>query len=459
MSPKILLVNPWIHDFAAYDLWSKPLGLLYLASLLRLNGIAISLVDCLDPYHPDMLYDPNIRSPKQKPSGAGTFASERIPKPDQLKSIPRNFHRYGISHKAFINTLNSMSSPDAIMVTSMMTYWYPGLFETISILKMNYPGVPIILGGNYVTLCPNHAKLSGADYCLTGPGELSLPPLLKDLLKIDLPLLPSIQNLDSYPYPAFDLLSRRDSVPILTSRGCPYRCSYCGSHLLFERYQRRDPVLVVDEIEYWYARFAIKNFSFYDDALLVNPQDIIIPLLREVIRRRLPVQFHCPNGLHLREIIPEVSMLMNKAGFRTIRFGFESSSEIRQKTTGGKVNNEELRDAVRNLRLAGYQPYDIGIYILCGLPGQSEEEIRESIRFVHSLGARPYLAEFSPIPGSDLWIDAIASSIFPIATDPIFHNNTLLPCRSASLTDEAFHRLKLMTKFPFQASVIQSIDS
>ncbi|MBN2001520.1 radical SAM protein, partial [candidate division KSB1 bacterium] len=134
----ILLVNPWIYDFAAYDLWSKPLGLLYLASLLRLNGVNISWVDCLDPDHPDMHDVPHIRMPKRKSSGAGSFASKQIPKPNQLRSIPRNFHRYGISDHVFQNTLMSIVKPDAIMVTSMMTYWYQGVFDTISLLKMNY---------------------------------------------------------------------------------------------------------------------------------------------------------------------------------------------------------------------------------------------------------------------------------------------------------------------------------
>jgi radical SAM superfamily enzyme YgiQ (UPF0313 family) len=171
-----------------------------------------------------------------------------------------------------------------------------------------------------------------------------------------------------------------------------------------------------------------------------------VPLLHEIIRRRLPVQFHCPNGLHLREITPEVSSLMHRAGFRTIRFGFETSDSNRQKETGGKINNDELKEAIKYLKFAGYQTEDIGIYILCGLPGQPADEIFESIRFVRSSGARPLLAEYSPIPGSDLWIDAIASSPYPIDTEPLFQNNSLLPCRSTSLTYKMYQSLKLMTR-------------
>jgi len=171
-----------------------------------------------------------------------------------------------------------------------------------------------------------------------------------------------------------------------------------------------------------------------------------IPFLKEVIRRDLPIHFHCPNGLHLREITAELSILMFKAGFKTIRFGFETSDTLRQEITGGKVDNEELQEAVKHLRRAGYQSSDIGVYILCGLPGQSADEVAESIRFVQSSGAHPLIAEYSPIPGTALWDEAVASSPYPIAEEPLFQNNSLLPCRSELLTFEMYQTLKLISR-------------
>lgn len=450
MNFQFLLINPWIYDFSAYDFWYKPLGLLSLASLLRLNGARISWIDCLDTAHPDLAYEPNVRMPKRKSSGEGSYASEKISKPFSLNFIARHYKRYGITPHIFLNEMKAIPKPDVIMITSMMTYWYPGVFEVISLARMTFPGIPILLGGNYVTLCPQHASLSGADFCVSGPAESTLPALLKDLLKRDISHLPDPQDLDSYPYPAFDLIRQKDCFPIMTSRGCPYRCSYCASPILHEGWRRRDPILVADEIDYWHSRFGFRNVSFYDDALLVKPLDMAIPLFEEMIRRGLQVQFHCPNGLHLREITPEIALLMHRAGFRTLRFGFETSDPLRQLETGGKIRNDEFTAAVDHLKRAGYRQRDIGIYILCGLPGQSADEILESIRFVLSSGARPFLTEYSPIPGSALWNDAISSSPYPIETEPLFHNNTLMPCKSASLTDERYRSLKLMTRFPPQ---------
>ena len=443
----ILLINPWIHDFAAYDFWSKPVGLLYLASLLRNNGYHVHYIDCLNPCHPETKHETHVKPPKRRPSGDGRYPKENIPKPEPLRDIPKRYSRYGITPRTLKNELLQIKKPDLIFVTSMMTYWYPGVFETIELIRQNIPDVPVILGGNYATLCPEHAaKWSGADMVISGEGERSINKLLKDLLGNDLHFIPDIKNLDSYPYPAFDLISRKDQVPIMTSRGCPYRCTYCASHLLSDGFRVRDPVKVVDEIEFWNRQYGIKNFSFYDDALFVNSKDRATPMLKEIIRRKLDCDFHCPNGLHLREITEELSNLMFKTRFKTIRFGFETASIKRQAETGGKITNDETREAITHLRNAGYKTKETGMYILCGLPGQTAFEVRESINFIKSCGARPVIAEFSPIPGTPIWDEAVKASPYNISEEPLFHNNTLLPCQGEQPTYEMYIELKKLTR-------------
>ncbi len=445
MAHNILLINPWIYDFAAYDFWNKPIGLLSLASFLRMNGENVFFMDCLDPYHPEMIHAQHCQLPKRKTSGQGTYAKEQIPKPAALKHIPRNYNRYGIKPELFVKFAKSIPIPDMVMITSMMTYWYPAVYDMVDLAHQIFPGVPVILGGNYVTLTPEHASRSGADFSLPGPGELSIPGLFKRLFNQDMLFIPD-DDLDSYPYPAFDLIRHPDHIPIMTSKGCPYRCSYCASHLLNDRFRRRDPIRVVEEIEYWHTRLQIRHFSFYDDALLVAPNEMAIPLLREIIRRNLPLSFHCPNGLHIREITPELASLLFIAGFKTLRLGLETSNAHRQNATGSKVDNKEFAEAVGHLHRAGYKSDDIGVYLLCGLPRQTAEEVMESISFVQSSGAHPIIAEYSPIPGTGLWDEAVASSPYPISDEPLFQNNSLLPCRSKLLTHEMYQGLKLMAR-------------
>jgi radical SAM superfamily enzyme YgiQ (UPF0313 family) len=330
----------------------------------------------------------------------------------------------------------------------MMTYWYPGVFDVISMVKDIFPAVPVILGGIYATLCRDHAQLAGADHVLPGPGERNIHFIMNDILGETVRYVPDEHDLDHLPYPAFDLLAAPEQVPILTSRGCPFRCPYCASRLLNNCFDRRDPIHVVNEMVHWQKKLGVRNFSFYDDALLSDPQEMAIPMLTEIIRRKLDCHFHCPNGLHIREITPEIARLLYQAGFKTIRFGLETTNGQRQQELGGKVDNSAFERAAAYLQEAGYTGNEIGVYLLCGLPGQTAREIRESILYVHSRGARPILAEYSPIPGTLLWDDARCASSYPLAEEPLYHNNSLLPCASPSLTTETYHELKGLTRQP-----------
>lgn len=442
MSKKILLINPWIYDFAAYDFWLKPLGLLYLGALLRRNDHQIHFIDCLDPYHPAM--QAIGKTPQRHAYGDGKFFRQVIEKPEKLKMMSRNYCRYGITPDIFRQELSLRQDADIVLITSLMTYWYPGVVEAIKIIKQILPHVPIVLGGKYATLCYGHAvRYSGADYVISGGGEKQIFRLMNDLFSEKQSFEPDMEYLDTLPYPAFDLLRQLEQAPITTSRGCPFRCSYCASHIFNNKFRRRDPLKVADEIEYWQNNFGVKNFTFYDDALLINPSEMIIPILNEVEKRKLSCNFHCPNGLHLREITPEISRLLYNSGFKTIRFGFETSDFSRQMATGGKVKNEELLNAVKLLKNAGYKTDEIGVYLLCGLPGQKAAEVRNSIEFVRECGAKPVLAEYSPIPGTKMWDEAVALSPFDIQSEPLYHNNSLLPCRNNDFSLAVYSELKM----------------
>jgi hypothetical protein len=115
----LLLINPWVYDFAAYDLWAKPLGLLYLAALLKKNGWAITYIDCLDVHHP-VLKGLGIKETKRRLDHRGHFYREEVPKPSPLEGIPRRFYRFGLSPEAFRKALHALAAPQAVLITSGM---------------------------------------------------------------------------------------------------------------------------------------------------------------------------------------------------------------------------------------------------------------------------------------------------------------------------------------------------
>jgi radical SAM superfamily enzyme YgiQ (UPF0313 family) len=429
-TPHILLINPWITDFAAYNFWIRPLGLLSIASLLRENGFRVTLIDCLDFYG------------KTKNYGDGKFFKTRIEKPEPLKSIRRHYSQYGIPEEMLLKRFSFFEGkPDLIGMTSGMSYWYPGIFKLIGITKKFFKDVPTILGGIYATLCYEHAKkYSGAEVVFNGRGELEVLKLIGELTQFPIPQSPFPR--DSSPYPAFDLYPQLGYVCISTSEGCPFRCTYCASPFLTKAFVRRDPFKVVEEIEYWTSRYQINNIAFYDDALLMEPSHHFIPMMKEVVRRGIYCHFHTPNGLHVKQIDPEVADLLYRAGFKTIRLGFETSDEGNQLNTGGKVDNQEFKSAVRNLKRAGYSNEEIGVYVMAGLPGQRVGEVEESIAFVKESGGKPILVEYSPIPHTPLFEKAKEMSPFDIQNEPLFHNNSIIPCQWEGFTLEDYKRLK-----------------
>ncbi len=437
----ILLINPWIYDFAAFDLWVKPLGLLYIAALLRSGGYEIEYIDCLDTYHPQIVRERGL--PKRKQYHQGHFFKENIDRPPALETIPRKYNRYGITEEAFRERLESVGEPAIVLVTSMMTYWYPGPFRVIQLVKERYPRSFVVMGGVYATLCPDHArKYSKADYVLPG-GELArIMGAVGEFMGVPSDGIPGNSHLDGLPYPAFDLYPALDYGCILTSRGCPYRCNYCASWKITRGFSRRDPHKVVDEIELWQGTFKVDDIALYDDALLVDSERHFIPMAKELLRRGIRCRFHTPNGIHGRELSDEIASLMYEVGFKTIRLGLETSDAVRQKRMGDKITNGEMEGAITCLRNAGFSREDIGVYVLAGLPRQRVSEVEKSIRFVRACGATPKLAEYSPIPQTPLWDAAVGISTFDLRGEPLFHNNSILPCRWEGFTWEDLNELK-----------------
>ena len=437
-TPHILLINPWIHDFAAYDFWAKPLGLLSLASILRCHGFNISYIDCLDRFHPEAPpTDPHARF------GKGPYFKTRIPKPDGLEDIARNFSRYGIRKAWFKKDLISTEKPDLVLVTSMMTYWYPGVQETIAVVREVFPEVTIVLGGIYATLCREHAQShSGADWIETGAGEEYILERVGEHTGYSVSMKCNLSGLDTYPYPAFDLQRKIPYVPLLTSKGCPFTCKYCASHFLNPKRMVRSPESAVEEIKYWHERFGVEDFIFYDDALLVDAEKHAIPIFEGIINSGLNIRFHTPNAVHIRGISGQTAQLMFRAGFKTLRLGLETAVFDTRAELDAKVTAEEFKRAVTCLKAAGFDKNMIGAYLLTGLPGQNMASIENSINIVRQNNITPVLAHYTPIPHTVLWPKAVASSRYDLESDPVFTNNAILPCQQEPFSWKTLSLLK-----------------
>jgi tRNA A37 methylthiotransferase MiaB len=402
MKPRILLVNPPIYDFSAYDFWLKPYGMLRVAGFLR-GRAEFCLVDFLDRL--DGRVPPgNYRSDS---SGRGAFYSEPIKKPEVFADIPREFHRYGLPRETLQCVLRAQRPFDYALVQTGMTYWCLGVREIVAEMRRLSPATKIVLGGVYATLCPAHARSLDVDLVVEGS---DLGPLWRFL-----GMAPDEDQL-----PLWGLYSRLQTGVLKLADGCPFRCTYCSVPQVEPLFRPRPPAHSLAELSFLH-QLGVQHVAFYDDALLYRPDKILAPFLRAALQRGIRVQFHTPNAMNARFIDRDMARLLVAAGFKNIYLGFESSAYAWQKKTGGKVYSQELERAVENLLAAGADRRQIHTYLIAGHPHDEEQGVEDSMRFAHGLGIKVMLSEFSPIPGTPdgescrRWIDM---------DEPLRHNKT-----------------------------------
>ncbi|MGB9710003.1 MAG: B12-binding domain-containing radical SAM protein [Thermodesulfovibrio sp.] len=425
MTVRCLLVNPWIYDFAAYNFWARPIGLLKVAEFLSQFDVELFLIDCCDSF-------------KVKKYGTGKYKTELIEKPEILKNIPKKYRRYGCTREEFIEKLSFAGSVDLILVTSIMAYWWYGVKEVIEILREKFKDIPIILGGIYATVYKEHAeKNTNADFIYEGQIDDKLIKVIEYFgLKLE-----RINNKPKYWW-QMNFYKEMPYAPILTSTGCPFRCPYCASSLLYKSFEQRNIDEVVDEIEGLY-NLGVRDFAFYDDALLYKADTHIKPLIGKLLEKNLQARFHTPNGLHARYIDKELAYLMKKAGFKTLRLSLETVNIKRQIETGGKVTCEELERAVLYLKEAGFLSQEIGVYIMYGLPRQSLEEVKAGVEFLKKLKVRIHLTEFSPIRGTYYWHELVKAGVISDDIDPVLTNNSIFSEIFAGYSRMELQKLKL----------------
>jgi hypothetical protein len=427
MPVNALVVNPWAADFKLYDEWMHPVGLYWLIAFLRHNGADVSYYNCLSGTNDSEL----------KSNGTGNFPFRLYPKPELYKSILRHYKLYGQPEESFKKYLLSLPEPDIIFIGSSMTYWVLGIKETVRVIKQVFPHVPMVIGGTSAILIPSFLAASLPDIHLFKGSLFDR----KAIVESGIPLFSSMKALrrEASMLPAFELLTAANHGPAVSSRGCPLRCSYCASRFLHNRYEARPASLVAEELGFLQSRFGVKNFAWYDDALLYRPRRHFVPLMRAMSQAGINASFHAPNGLHVRWLTREVLDTMRSGGFKTLRFGYESGSKAFIRDTGGKVCKEELEKKTGLALGAGFCGGDMGVYVMAGLAGQSPRDVAEEIKFVASLSVKAKPVFFSPVPKTPLF-EKYSRQFPKLLETPLSHNDTFfilgLPGWDASAVQE-----------------------
>ncbi len=406
----LLFINPFVEDFTAYNLWAVPLGLFRLMEHFEKKGEVVEFVDLLDGS--DVGYD-GATAPEFRSWGRHSYWKKRIEKPVELKFVPRNFNRFGASDDRAYEILSKVNKPEKIFVSSGMTYWYRSTVKTLKILRDVFPDVEIAVGGIAATLIPEFFEMEEVKV------HEGIYPVGEDITGTGSKYLNDLRF-----------------FPANIVKGCPNRCSYCASSIFDEHVKIKDIQALKQNLEHWNEVTNFVDVAFYDDALLLNKG----LYLKDFLNRLTPgkFRFHTPNGLHLKEVDEELCRYFADYNFPQLRFGFETAFS----RFDDKTNFVELTKVVVMLHEYGFKSDNVGVYLLCGLPGQTIDEVEKTIELVSAIGARPYLSEYSPVPKTVLFKKHLAESLLDFENEPLYQNNSVSSFRSPVFTPNVMKGLK-----------------
>lgn len=294
-----------------------------------------------------------------------------------------------------------------------------------NVLSPVCPDVIFVVGGPHLTLCTESYMndFPVFDYGIMGEGEKSLVELVDALSnnnavesinglayridgRIQISRWRPPDDLDDLLLPDFDSIEGFDwqdfRYPILTSRGCPFRCIYCCVNKLTgsRKWRFRSAKNVVDELEHIVKTKGIKSFEVWDDNFTLNIGRAK-EICREIIERKLNLSWYCHNGIRADRIDRELAILMKRAGCMSIAFGIESGNP---ETFNSIKKGEPLSAVVKAVKLVN----EVGIkavgYFIIGLPGDTLDKFIETVRFQRALRLDHYIyGMLIPYPKTEVW--------------------------------------------------------
>ncbi|MCX6799417.1 MAG: radical SAM protein, partial [Candidatus Diapherotrites archaeon] len=190
------------------------------------------------------------------------------------------------------------------------------------------------------------------------------------------------------------------SLPIVTSRGCPFNCCYCFKGLFGMRFRARSPKNVVDELEYLKKNFGIKEFQVADDAFAADKKRAIA-ICKEIVERKICLPWSLPNGIRSNSLNEEVVSWMKKAGLKYTGLGIESGNQGILDAVGKAQTLDDVRKAAALLKK--YKITTVGFFMF-GLPHDTLETMRDTVNFAKSLDLDYCsISMTTPYPGTRLY--------------------------------------------------------
>ena len=429
MMVDIVLINPRGKFELAEELnfISPPLGLAYLASVLRREGYKVKIIDAM---------------------------AERLDIGEVIRRLKDCF----------------------LVGITATTPLFKRSIEYAREIKRIFPEKFVLLGGVHVTYKPLEG-LRVCDAVCIGEGEETIVEVARRVEEekslegvkgiywkkedkiIKNRCREPIYDLDSIPFPAFDLLPldrysfmerKLEEFPMITSRGCPFSCLYCVSSKFFGRkYRCRSPENVVEEMKWLEEDFKARHVAFSDDTFTLIKRRVE-RICEELRKERVEVTWSCASRADT--IDRELARVMRRAGCTKIYFGVESASEEVLRFYRKKLDLKTVEKAIRICKEEGIETV---CSFIIGSPYESEEEMMRTLKLAIKLD--PDYAQFSiltPYPGTELYEIAEKENLLITknyedytAGKPVMRNIYLSPERIKDLLNFCYTKFYARPKY------------
>ncbi len=365
-----------------------PLGILSLAAWLEQHGHPTSVHDCLGPYAP--------------------------------RDIEANAEQV-------------LATDPELIGFSATTCGFMDAVAMAGYIKSKRPEMQIVLGNVHATSigAPLLKAFPEIDYLCIGEGEGTLLDLaegqrlntIDNLLYRDGPLVrtnprrPRIRDLDELPFPAYDKLpgfprdyhlplfsyAKRWGATMVTSRGCPYTCSFCDRTVFERLYKTNSAEYIYEHMKYLHDRFGVRHINFYDDLFTANKQRVNA-LCERLIAHPLGMNFNC--AIRTGHTSNEMLHLLKRAGALMVSMGIESADPGMMERHKAGVTLEAVRETVERIHAAGLRAKGLFIF---GLPGETPQTFMATSDFILSLDLDEMnMSKFSPMYGAPIWDECMA---------------------------------------------------
>ena len=410
---------------------------------------------------------------------------EAISKYTYFKTTDNKLWAHGLTKEEIVERINS--NTDVIGITNMFLHEWEFIHQILKLIKQKYPNITIVVGGETATAWWDYMlkKSPELDICAIGEGEDVMVGLLDTLSRgkslnnagsiafknngeiTVTERMKRIKNINDIPLPAWDLfpvdeylkhefgsgVNRGKSMPMLTSRGCPFQCTFCSSADMWTtRYFARNPNKVVDEVEFYQKRYGVNNINF-NDLTAVLTKKWIVEFCSVILDRKLKFSWQLPSGTRSEAVDLEAAKLLYNSGCRNFGYAPESGSPRVLDNIKKKIKIPGLISSLKSSLKADLKTH---ANIIVGFPEEKLKDLfytyvlllKMAITGLH--GASVMM--FTPYPGSALYRELKSKKKIQIDSQYIYSTLTRSGASTKSYSNFFGTRFLIVTQWFFLLS-------